>query len=394
MARRTSSDNNILRRRSGFREPLRSEDAAETDAVGSAPFAQAAKAGPGLGRESLGAIHSDSSPAVRMAEVAATTIGQSAGRQSTMTLAAFVQNFFVPEHVARKSLSGRIHYKAILKHVLTPEEVDRIFQVDAATSKTKLQAVGNWPYMGHVQLCDVRSPDVQGLVAAAAMHGYSSQTIKHIRNVVSAIFAHARKQPWFHGDNPALQVTLPEMTRKEAHTLTPAQARAVLQVMQYPEKEMTLLAIFTGMNVAEICGLQWKLVNLTQEWSQTDGIAIPPRTIAVRQQWYRGELCNLAQNKRKRHLLIAEPLLSTLRRLQDRPNFTGPDDFVLASRKGTPVDEQNIRVRRLKLIAKVVQMPSLSWQVLLRSHATLANEVAMQFSELKNEPTASASLSQ
>ena len=39
--------------------------------------------------------------------------------------------------------------------------------------------------------------------------------------------------------------------------------KAVLERMRYPEKEMTLLAIVTGMNVAEICGLQWKHVNLS-----------------------------------------------------------------------------------------------------------------------------------
>src|ERR1700682_6428416 len=101
------------------------------------------------------------------------------------------------------------------------------------------------------------------------------------------------------------------MTRKEAQTLTLAQVKEVLGVMQYPEKEMTLIAILTRMNVAEICGLQWKRINLTDAWSHTDGGPIPPKTIAVREQWCRGELGGLKES-RNRNLAIPPPLLPIL----------------------------------------------------------------------------------
>ncbi len=48
------------------------------------------------------------------------------------------------------------------------------------------------------------------------------QTVTHIRNVVSAIFSHARKGNYFHGLNPASQVAVPGMSRKEAHMLSPS----------------------------------------------------------------------------------------------------------------------------------------------------------------------------
>jgi hypothetical protein len=80
------------------------------------------------------------------------------------------------------------------------------------------------------------------------------------------------------------------MTRKQAHTLTLAQVRQVLGLMRYPEREIALIPILTSMNVAEIYGLQWKYVNLTDTWSNQDGELIPPSTIAVRQEWYLGQL--------------------------------------------------------------------------------------------------------
>lgn len=301
--------------------------------------------------------------------------------QSGMTIADFVEKMFVPEHVAMKKLAGRTHYQAILKHVLTPEEVDRVFQVDLEKSKTRLKAVPNWPYLGEVRLCDARPDHVQRLISVALAHGYSTQTVTHIRNVVSAIFAHAKKKEWFTGDNPAGPVRLPGMTRKEAHALTLAQVNEVLGVMRYPEKEMTVIAILTSMNVAEICGLQWKYVNLTEAWSNTNGELIPPRTIAVRKRWYCGELGDVSKESRNRELPIPEPLLPILLGLSHRANFTGPDDFVLVSRAGTPIDEKGVAVRRLKRIGKSLQMPWLSWHVFRRTHTTLAQEPGLQFLE-------------
>lgn len=300
---------------------------------------------------------------------------------SKMTVASFVEKKFVPEHVALKRSSGRTHYNAILKHVLTPEEVDRVFKVDREKSKSKLKSLPDWPYLDNLRLCDARPHHVQQLTTAALARGYSTQTVMHIRNVVSAIFSHAQKEHCFMGENPAIHVSLPEMTRKEAHALTTTQASRVLGAMQYPEREMSLIAIFTGMNVAEICGLQWKRVNLTDSVRNSDGEPIPPRSISVRKQWYRGEL-GTVKKSRMRDLAIAKPLLPVLTKLSRRTRFTGPEDYVLASRVGTPVNQINSMTRRLKPIGKELQMPWLSWHVFRRAHATFGSEVGAQFQEL------------
>src|ERR1035437_3557775 len=154
-------------------------------------------------------------------------------KQSQMTITKFVESRFVPEHVALKRYAGRAHYKAILKHVLNPEEVDRAFHIDQSNSKAKLKSCPDWPYLGSVRLSDVRPCHVQGLISAALARGYSTQTAKHIRSVVSAIFSHAIEKHCFEGDNPASLVTLPAMIRKQAHVLTPPQAQEVVSSMRY-----------------------------------------------------------------------------------------------------------------------------------------------------------------
>ena len=298
--------------------------------------------------------------------------------QPGMTITDFVERVFAPEHVASKAASGRIHFQAILKHVLKPEEVDRVFQAGSHGSKRKMKTILDWPYLGNMPLLETRVDDVQRLIDAAVARGYSPQTVKLIRNVVAEIFAHAKKRQYFDGENPAAQVVLPKMVRKEAHALTFAQAQALLGAMQYPERELALTAMLTHMNVAEICGLQWKWVNLTDDWCTAEGERIPPQTIAVRRHFYRGELANLPMRSRNRNLSIAEPLLQVLRELRQRQRYTDPDDFVLASKVGRPVNEKDIAKRRLKPIGRKMKMPWISWRVLSRTHTTLAYQLGMR----------------
>jgi integrase len=295
-----------------------------------------------------------------------------------MTIARFVETFFVPEHVQEKRLAGRDYYQAILKHVLPPEEVDRIFQVSRDMSKARLKVIPNWPYLGELRLQDCGPQHVERLISAASARGYSHQTVVHIRNVVSAIFSHAKKLHHYQYDNPAKTAILPERPPRSSHLLTLTQAKDVLRAMRYPEKEMTQLVMLTSMNIAEICGLQWKYVNLTGTWSKLTDEPIPPITIAVRKQLYRGELDNVS-GAHERNLPIPGLLLPMLIKLSGREKYTGPNDYVLVSRAGTPINAINITARRLRSIGNELQMPWLNWHVLGRGRFSLEAELGEQF---------------
>ncbi len=300
-------------------------------------------------------------------------------QQSSMTVSEFVEKKFSPEYVAYKGFFGRMHYQSMLKHVVSPEEIDRLFRVDARERKPRLKTVEDWPYLGHVRLRDVRPDSVQDLTSAALTRGYSTQTVAHIRNVVSTIFAHATKEMFFSGENPARLGHLPKVNRVQLPTLTRAEMARLINVMEYPEKEMALFAIVTGMTIAEICGLRWKRVNLSeQEVLTADDVAIPPRTILVREEWVRGQLIDV-DKKRESSYKIPSPLLPVLRRLITRGEFTQPDDFVLVSRAGSPINPSNVLTRKLKPIGKEMKMPWLSWQHLRRLHRGFLSEFGIGF---------------
>jgi hypothetical protein len=81
---------------------------------------------------------------------------------------------------------------------------------------------------------------------------------------------------------------------------------------------MVLFAILTSRNVAEIRGLQWKRVNLTEQFTTADGESLPPLTIAVRAQWYRGEYGTVKAKSRRRNLPMPVMLRRVLLSMKER----------------------------------------------------------------------------
>ena len=297
-----------------------------------------------------------------------------------MQLATFIERRFIPGHVQQKSSSGRTHYHAILKHVLPPETVDRFFAPYVGVVKARLRSLPDWPYLDNVRLCDLSPNHVRQLTASASARGYSSQTVKHIRNVLGAIVSHATREGVFSGANPISQVEIPPMVRKETPNLTIAQARAILRALRYPQRELALITMTVGMSISEICGLQWKCVNLTTELVYSDGDVIPPRYILVKRQANNLGLVNVNPN-RIRMTEMPEPLfrkLLSLKRNQKRP---GPDSFVIPSQPDAPHTPIPSRMLNLKPIGQELGMPWLSWQVFKRAHEALVMELRVQLSE-------------
>jgi integrase len=297
-----------------------------------------------------------------------------------MCLAKFVERKFIPNHVALKSLSGRTHYQAILKHILRPETVECLFTPYIGKAKTRLKASPNWPYLDNVRLCDLNADHVRQLTASASAHGYSGQTVKHVRNVMSAIISHAKRERMFTGDNPISEVELPPMSRRESHNLTIVEAKMILALMEYPEREIALITIATGMSVSEICALQWKHVNLTGSTIYSEGKLIPSRSILVKKQWNASGVVDVNAN-RVRNVMVPEPLILALTRLKRRRRVADPNCFVIATREGNPIRPASVRMLRLRPIARKLEMPWLSWQVLKRAHEALLWELRVQLSD-------------
>jgi integrase len=293
-----------------------------------------------------------------------------------MTFAFFVESKFIPEHVEHKAPAGKTHYQSMLKHLLRPETVNRMFRLENPANP-KLKSVPDWPYLDDIQLCDLKADHVRSLVSFAVARGYSSQTVKHIRSALNAIISHAQRERCFSGSNPVTLVKLPPMVRKTEHNLTISQIKAILSLMQYPDKEIALITITTGMNMVEICELQWKHVNLTDSECNIDGEVVPEQSIAVRARWNRTGLDDM-NCSRNRDIDIPEPLFPILESLRRRKSNTKAHDFVVASQSGQPLAKSS-RISRLKPIGQKLGIPWLSWQDLRRAYTASLSEFRAQF---------------
>jgi integrase len=219
---------------------------------------------------------------------------------------------------------------------------------------------------------------VRQIISFAFDRGYSAQTVKHIKNVIFAVISHAQREGCFSGSNPVTQVKLPPTAGKVKQNLTIDQTKAMLELMEYPEKEIALITITTGMNIQEICNLQWKHINLTDSERYLDGELVPPRSIAVGAQWNRVGLGDWRRGRR-RNIEIPDVLYPMLENLPSQKGSSTPDDFVLLSETGHPVVPAGVRVGRLKPIGRKLGIPWLSWQVLRRAHTGFLVEFRSQF---------------
>jgi integrase len=238
------------------------------------------------------------------------------------------------------------------------------------------------PVIGDRRLEEITFQMIQeGLVGKMLDAGYAVQTVKHVRSVTGAVFKHAVRTRDFTGSFPTFGVRLPQMKRKPKHALTIPQARAVLEALKSPYREMALLSMTTSMNLAEMCALRWKCLNLSDEHVLADGENIPPHCLAVRENFYQGTFTSPKTVNRRRCVALPVALVAELTALKGITRFSTPDDIVFATHKGTPKHASNLHNRVIKPVGKVLGIPWLHWHCLRNTFATLGEQLGIALSD-------------
>ncbi len=262
---------------------------------------------------------------------------------SMMTVGQFITQIFEPEVVWTLKHAGKLHYQYAAKKIIKG--------------------------LGDIPLRDLKASDIQAYVRRLVETGYR-RVPGIVRTALHTIIEHAKRTGHFTGDNPAALVRLPHITHQEKHALTWEEAGKVVSMLPSPYREMALLSLSTSLNVAELTGLVWKRVNLTDQTVIVDGDVIPPFSLAVRVNYYRGVWDTTKVTARNRIQPIPAVVVPLLAELSNRKSFTGPDDPVFASRTGTPVDAHNINNRWFKKIGKKLGV-KVSWHIFRHTCATM-----------------------
>jgi integrase len=293
-------------------------------------------------------------------------------RPSSMrTFAEFVRERYTPDVLGQPGIlkpATRVQARSILKaHVL--------------------------PALGSVRLRDISVSHVQALCNAKAAAGLSTQTVKNIKNRISAILTEAKRHGWYAGELPTTMVRLPHMQRKERHALTWEQVCALSRELPEPIATLVLFLTLTGLRIGEAMGLCWKRVNLTAQPIIVNAEIIPPMSIAVRENYVLRNYQTLKTAKSVRNVPIPMWFVPRLAALSSSPDGSAVDSKecpVFANGAGkAPVDEHNTAARFLKPAAKRLGLlidqqtgkTTVSWHVFRHTYATLTDQANFTASE-------------
>jgi integrase len=274
--------------------------------------------------------------------------------QSIVRIAGFVEQKFIPEWVEKKKCAGKEHYQYCLKKAIS--------------------------VIGDVRLRDFKVGDVRRLCTVLEQQGCSPKTVKNVKTAVVTVINFAKQEGYFCGDNPAQLVRLEASRPKERYSYSFEDAQLVLAELGTPVAEMVFTSMTTSLNVAELCGLRNKRLNLTGATRFSAGEAIPPFSALVRENYYRNTWGTVKTGKRYRTVGLPDYVVERLLRLAESSPFKGPNDPVFASRAGTPMDAHNVNNRAFKKVSNKLNLP-VTWHIFRHSAASFVEAMDMPLSD-------------
>ncbi len=254
--------------------------------------------------------------------------------QSTISFAAFVGDHFEPAILPTLKFSTRQSYSTLLRTHLLPR-------------------------FGDKHLCDIRRSDVQRFALEKLQRGYSWEHANKLRHLMSKVLGTA--QSWgYLSENAARGVKMPERTLKRPHTfLTVEEVRRLLSVLPEPVRTIVLLATLTGLRIGEILALRWGRVDLVAG------------TLQVKETCWRGHFGTPKTQASRREVPLAPIVVQALVAHRSHSLNHSPDALVFSTRKGTPLNSDNMRKRELASACERVGLKRIDWHTLRHTHSTL-----------------------
>lgn len=236
------------------------------------------------------------------------------------------------------------------------------------------------PDIGDIQLKEVKPIHIQDFYTDHIKNGTSSTTVKQYHAILHKALNQAVKWELI-STNPAMSVEKPKKAKTTLQVWDENQLYAVLNKLEkYSVYLAVLIAVTTGMRLGEVCGLQWKNVDLKN------------KILYVRKQLQSIdgalELCNLKTESsvRKIHLIdyTVDKLEVEYKKQEElKIYFTDKDmnrhmenNFVICKEDGSPYDPDYIsknyrRVMKDYKICEKLKIPYIRFHDLRHTHATL-----------------------
>jgi integrase len=274
---------------------------------------------------------------------------------SMMTLAQFVAQKFEPEYVSTLKAAGKKHYKYCLSKLI--------------------------PAIGHMKLRELDASAIYSAMTGFQRRGnLGTQTLKHLKNALSAVIEHAKAVGHFTGENPCSLVRLPQVVHRERQSLSFAQVASALAALPSPVREMCHLSACCSLNVAELLGLVWRRVNLGTASVVCGADLLPPDSLLVSENVYEGQRDTVKASARKRIVPLPDEVIRMLVTLKATTKYGGPNDPVFSSRNGTPIDPHNVTNRLFRKLSESLGF-KVNWHAFRHACATYSEAIGMPLSD-------------
>ncbi len=193
----------------------------------------------------------------------------------------------------------------------------------------------------------------------------SKHRVLQIKAYMQAIFAEAVDQEFLAKDL-ARNVKAPENLRDtDKTTLSWEQLTAALSKLSLKERLILELDMTNALRPEELFGLRWRCFNYSEKGS----------SLELRETAYRGKIRPWGKTKTSlRTIPIPRKLADGLWLWKQECPNSSPEAFIFASPKGEFMDSGNFRNRVLHRLAEELKLPKLTFQVIRRTIATLAQK--------------------
>ena len=198
------------------------------------------------------------------------------------------------------------------------------------------------PILGRKKLAELTVSDVDKLLSFKTDSGLSPSTVRRIRAVLAQCLDQAIRWELVYR-NVATLSRSPKMNRHEGRTLTPAQARHLLESLKGHHNEaLYALMLSTGLRRGEALGLQWN------DFDRTIGVLRVSRQL--KREGSRLVTTDTKTSLSRRAVNLPAPMLKTLLDHEARQGAQKvqigtswiDSGFIFTSSIGTPIDPRNL----------------------------------------------------
>jgi integrase len=227
------------------------------------------------------------------------------------------------------------------------------------------------PELGHLTLAKLGPQHLQRLYASRLESGLSATSVAHLHAVLHRALGQAAR--WgLVPRNVASLATPPRIRRQEMATLSPEQARALLETAQGDRLHaLYVVALSTGMRQGELLALKWRDVDL-------DAARLQVRATLQRV----GDGFDFAEPKTarsRRQVALTATAIAALRRhrvaqAEERLRMGAAwedNDLVFANEVGRPIEATNLIRRSFHPLLERAVLPRIRFHDLRHTAATL-----------------------